>query len=128
MPLNTSYNRYTERRYGAFDINRRKKVKRIKAKVLTDWNKTRNPGCKFYPGDLAKVHKSAYSSDLANSYVGRIGIVIAVTGCPKQGLIRYETGIYGQRRATTRYYLMMKDSEILSIGSPALEQKLEDVA
>ena len=101
-------------------------MKRIKAKVLTDWNKTRNPGCKFYPGDLAKVRKSPYSSDLANRYVGRIGRVIAVTGCPEQGLIRYQTG-FGRRRATSRYYLLMKDAEILSIGSPDLDQRIDEV-
>ena len=97
-------------------------MKRIKAKVLTDWNKTRNKGCKFYPGDLAKVRNSPYNSDLANQYRGKIGRVIAVSGCPKQGLIRYDTGIFGQRRATTRYYVLMNDAEILSIGSPDLSK------
>ena len=87
-------------------------MKTIKADVLYNWDHVANKGCKFLPKDLVKInHIPSYQSQLANSYAGQIGTVIAVSsGAP--GLIR---GDY--RRQFTRYYVEMQDGEIIGTHS-----------
>lgn len=93
-------------------------MKSIRADVLTNWNRKRNPGCRFYPGDKARLrYKAPYNSELANSYFEQVGTVIAVSSA-RPGYVRDAE----KRRTYTKYYLNMGDGEIIGVLSGTLEK------
>ena len=80
------------------------KLGEIKAQVMYKWNRKRNRGCKFVPGDLVKVNYTyEHESKTIKECEGREGIILAVTS-PDGRLIRS----FG--RAVTKYYVLFTDN------------------
>jgi len=80
----------------------------IKAVVSYDWNRKDNQGCKFIPGEKAKV--SWGYTGTQNARKGQVGTVFAVTVAGDNGKIRGHNTFYG--RAYTRYYVEFNDGNV----------------
>ena len=86
------------------------KLGEIKAQVMYSWNKDRNPGCRFYPGDECIVNiKNNVSfkrySKLQCYKNGRVGRILAVT-TDNDKTLRSTTRLY------THYYVLFDDGEV----------------
>ena len=94
-----------------------KSIKDIKANILTKWDRSTNPNCKFIPGDVVTL---AHISNLNDSMricarKGDSGTVVAVSsGAP--GLIR---GAWN--RQFTRYFIQFEDGYTVGIQSQNLD-------
>lgn len=101
----------------------------IAAEVLWDWRHI--DGCKFYPGDKAKVNldKIFGKYNISNPLLdhdGQVGTIVAVT-CAPDGKIRGTTGTFFNgsvkiRRQFTRYYVEFEDGYCGGYHSHYLEK------
>ena len=84
-----------------------KSLNDVKAKIMMNWNRARNPGCKFISHDKATYSSNcSRDSKVLQSYDGKTGIVVAVT-TGGNGLIRN-----GSWRCYTKYYLEFEDGTV----------------
>jgi len=94
-------------------------MKKIKAKVMYQWDRKQNPRCKFIPGDEVFVEYVAHNSSFAEMYKGRHGRVEAVTTTDGKA-IRGPSPTGYSDRMFTRYYVRFDDGEVFGFHSQCL--------
>jgi len=103
----------------------------IKANIIWNWNREKNKGCKFVPGDRAVINNSLLYMN--KKWIGTEGVVRAVT-VAEDGFIRGVTKFtrtigdrtitWNRRRCATHYYLQIDDNEYLRVEAHYLDIKL----